>query len=61
MEEQDRLEPEASLRNPEEDSLSAEARRIQAGSLEDLKLQISRSTFDTWLRGSQVSKLAMDA
>jgi hypothetical protein len=38
----------------EDDDLFAEARRIWARSLEDLKLQMTRATFDTWLRGSKV-------
>ena len=46
-EEQDRLDPE-------DDDLSAEARRIWTRSLEELKLQMTRATFDTWLRGSKV-------
>ena len=46
MEEQDKLDPE-------EDDLS-EARRIWTRSLEELKLQMTRATFDTWLRGSEV-------
>ena len=39
--------------DPEEDDLS-EARRIWTRSLEELKLQMTRATFDTWLRGSEV-------
>ncbi len=41
------------MRATEHDDLS-EARRIWTGSLEELKLQMTRATFDTWLRGSQV-------
>ena len=47
LEEQDRLDPE-------EDDLSAEARRIWTRSLGELQLQMTRATFDTWLRGSKV-------
>ena len=46
LEEQDKFDPE-------EDDLS-EARRIWTRSLEELKLQMTRATFDTWLRGSEV-------
>jgi DNA-binding MarR family transcriptional regulator len=53
LEDQDKLEPEAAVRAPEEDDLS-EARRIWARSLEELKLQMTKAAFDTWLRGSQV-------
>ena len=53
LEGQDELEPEASVRAPEDDDLS-EARRIWTRSLEELKLQMTRATFDTWLRGSEV-------
>ena len=48
LEEQDQLEPEARA------SVSVEARRIWTRSLEELKLQMTRATFDTWLRGSEV-------
>jgi hypothetical protein len=51
--EQGKLKPEASLRAPEDNDL-CEASRIWAKSLGDLKLQMTRATFDTWLRGSQV-------
>jgi hypothetical protein len=47
MEEQGQLEPEV-------EDVSAEARRIWIRSLEELKLQMTRATFDTWLRGSKV-------
>jgi hypothetical protein len=53
LEEQTKLEPEACLRAPEEDDLS-EAHQIWRRSLEELKLQMTRATFDTWLRGSKV-------
>jgi DNA-binding transcriptional ArsR family regulator len=53
LDDHDQLESEASLQDPEEDDLS-EARRIWIRSLEELKLQMTRATFDTWLRGSQV-------
>ena len=53
LEEQEKLEPEASVRAPEDDDLS-EARRTWTRSLEELKLQMTRATFDTWLRGSKV-------
>jgi len=53
LDDHDQLEPEASLRDPEEDDLS-EARRIWTRSLEELKLQMTRATFDAWLRGSEV-------
>jgi hypothetical protein len=45
LEEQDRLDPE-------DDGPSAEAHRIWTRSLEELKLQMTKATFDTWLRGS---------
>jgi hypothetical protein len=38
----------------EDDDLFAEAHRLWARSLEDLKLQMTKATFDTWLRGSKV-------
>ena len=47
LEEQEQLEPE-------DDDVSAEARRIWTRSLEELQLQMTRATFDTWLRGSEV-------
>ena len=53
LDDHDQLESEAYLQDPEEDDLS-EARRIWTRSLEELKLQMTRATFDTWLRGSQV-------
>jgi hypothetical protein len=40
--------------DPEEDDLFAEACRIWTRSLEEMKLQMTRATFDTWLRGSKV-------
>jgi hypothetical protein len=46
-EEDDSLEPE-----PE--SVLAEARRIWTRSLDELQLQMTRATFDAWLRGSRV-------
>jgi hypothetical protein len=39
---------------PESDGVSAEVQRIWAKSLEELKLQMTRATFDTWLSGSRV-------
>ena len=39
---------------PEPESVLAEACRIWARSLDELKLQMTRATFDAWLRGSQV-------
>ncbi len=53
LDDHDQLESEASLQDPEEDDLS-EARRFWTQSLEELRLQMPRSKFDTWLRGSQV-------
>jgi hypothetical protein len=53
LDDHDQLESDASLQDPEEDDLS-EARRLWTRSLEELKLQMTRATFDTWLRGSQV-------
>jgi hypothetical protein len=47
LEEQEQIEPE-----PED--ISVEARRIWTRSLEELQLQMTRATFDTWLRGSKV-------
>jgi hypothetical protein len=38
----------------ESNDVSVEARRIWTKSLEELKLQMTRATFDTWLRGSEV-------
>jgi chromosomal replication initiator protein len=46
LEEQDKLEPE-------DDDLS-DACQIWTRSLEELKLQMTKATFDTWLRGSKV-------
>ena len=40
--------------DPEDDGLSVEAHRIWTESLEELKLQMTKATFDTWLRGSEV-------
>jgi DnaA N-terminal domain/IclR helix-turn-helix domain len=45
---------EGGLREPEPESVLAEARRIWARSLGELQLQMTRATFDTWLKGSQV-------
>ena len=39
---------------PEPDPVTAEAARLWATSLGELQLQMTRATFDTWLRGSQV-------
>jgi len=39
---------------PEPDPVLDEARRLWATSLGELQLQMTRATFDTWLRGSQV-------
>jgi hypothetical protein len=49
---QDPGEDDAS--EPAPDSAPAEARRIWANSLAELQLQMTRATFDTWLRGSEV-------
>ena len=46
LDERDELEPE-------DDDLS-DARQIWTRSLEELKLQMTKATFDTWLRGSKV-------
>ncbi|MGD8463016.1 MAG: winged helix-turn-helix domain-containing protein [Anaerolineae bacterium] len=55
LDDHNQLESEASLQDPEEDGLS-EARRLRTRSLEELRLQMTRATFDTWLRGSQVAE-----
>ena len=47
VEDQGQLELEA-------EDVSAEARRIWTRSLGELQLQMTRATFDTWLRGSKV-------
>jgi DNA-binding transcriptional ArsR family regulator len=47
LEEQRQLEPKA-------EDVSADARRIWTRSLGELQLQMTRATFDTWLRGSKV-------
>jgi hypothetical protein len=39
---------------PEPESVPDEARQIWARSLGELELQMTRATFDTWLRGSRV-------
>jgi hypothetical protein len=39
---------------PEPDSVPAEAHRLWASCLGELQLQMTRATFDTWLRGSRV-------
>ena len=39
---------------PEPEKVPAEAHRLWATSLGELQLQMTRATFDTWLRGSQV-------
>jgi DnaA N-terminal domain/IclR helix-turn-helix domain len=57
-----REQEEHEAQNPEEDdsyepdpkSVPLEALRIWADSLSELQLQMTRATFDTWLRGSQV-------
>jgi len=58
MREQEEREGEApegdDASEPAPDSVPAEARRIWANSLAELQLQMTRATFDTWLRGSQV-------
>jgi len=46
--------PEAPPWDPEAEDVSAETRRIWTRSLEELKLQMTNATFDTWLRGSEV-------
>jgi hypothetical protein len=46
------LEEQAKL-DPGKDDLS-KARHVWTRSLEDLKLQMTKATFDTWLRGSEV-------
>ena len=56
-EEQDGEEPQDDeLPEPEPDGIPAEARRIWTQSLDELQLQMTRATFDTWLRGSQVAE-----
>ena len=40
--------------DPGDDGPSAEAHRFWTKSLEELKLQMTKATFDTWLRGSRV-------
>ena len=52
-EESEDLEEQAQL-EPDPEDVSVEARRIWTKSLEELKLQMTRATFDTWLRGSKV-------
>jgi hypothetical protein len=52
-EESEDLEEQAQL-EPDPEHVSVEARRIWTKSLEELKLQMTRATFDTWLRGSKV-------
>jgi len=52
-EESEDLEEQAQL-EPDPEDVSVEARRIWTNSLEELKLQMTRATFDTWLRGSKV-------
>jgi hypothetical protein len=54
LEDQGQLKREALLRDPEAEDASAEARRIWTRSLEELRLQMTKATFDTWLRGSKV-------
>jgi hypothetical protein len=58
MREQEELQGRGSEDNdasqPASDNVPAEARRIWADSLSELQLQMTRATFDTWLRGSQV-------
>jgi hypothetical protein len=54
LEDQGQLKLEALLRDPEAEDVSTEARRIWTRSLEELRLQMTRATFDTWLRGSEV-------
>lgn len=41
---------------PEPESVPAEACRIWARALDELQLQMTRATFDTWLRGSRVAE-----
>jgi hypothetical protein len=52
-EESEDLEDQGQL-EPDPEDVSVEARRIWTKSLEELKLQMTRATFDTWLRGSKV-------
>ena len=54
LEERGQPKREAPLQDPDAEDVSAEARRIWTRSLEDLKLQMTNATFDTWLRGSEV-------
>ena len=55
QEEQEGEDPEEDdASEPDLDRVPAEARRIWANSLAELQLQMTRATFDTWLRGSQV-------
>jgi DNA-binding transcriptional ArsR family regulator len=46
---------------PEPENVPDEARQIWARSLDELKLQMTKATFDTWLRGSQVVEAGDDS
>jgi DNA-binding MarR family transcriptional regulator len=46
---------------PQPDTVSDEARQIWARCLEELELQMTRATFDTWLRGSHVVEAGDDS
>ena len=55
QEEQQGRDPEEDdAPEPVSDNVPVEARRIWADSLNELQLQMTRATFDTWLRGSHV-------
>jgi hypothetical protein len=56
---QDPEEDDAS--EPAPDSVLAEARRIWAESLTELQLQMTRATFEAWLRGSRVVDAGEDS
>jgi len=56
QEQTDRAEDQAGLEEPSQESegVPLEARRLWTRSLDELQLQMTRATFDTWLRGSEV-------
>lgn len=58
-EEEDLEDEDCSEVEPE--SVPDEARQIWARSLDELELQMTRATFDTWLRGSQVVEAGDDS
>jgi DNA-binding transcriptional ArsR family regulator len=60
VEQEDQDPEEGDLSEPEPESVPDEAHRLWARCLGELQLQMTKATFDTWLRGSRVIEAGDD-